>query len=171
MTMPSSGWEMVMDRGPKPEIAVLRFLLPVSVLSGVSDFFNLIYMVDCTFTELLVSAVITFCSFFIGYYLSLVFCKLLLPKDAGHFPVSPYGKLIILFSTATLAFFHILMQAIPMFDFIFEFLPIWTVYLIYKGMKMVVVSAEKQTYAIGLTCIVTICSPFLIEWFLSLLPY
>ena len=168
MTMPTLGWENALQRGPRPEIAVLRFLLPLSLLSAGSEFFSMLYQVQLNFTTVLVSSVITFCSFFLGYYLALVFAKIFLPKDARDFPSTSYGKLMTMIGIGTLAFFHILMMALPMFDFIIEFFPLWTIFIIFRGMKMVVVSAEKQMISLAVMCMVIICSPVLVEWFLSI---
>lgn len=168
LTMPTVGWEMVASRGPKPEIAVLRFLLPLSLAAAGSEFFAILYKSELSFTSLLVQAVIIFSSFFIGYYLSLVLAKIFLPRDAKDFPSTPYGKLLIMTGVASLAFFMVLEKALPMVDFILEFLPLWTVYILYKGMTMVVVSGDKQTFSIGVICVVVISSPVIVEWFLSL---
>lgn len=168
LTMPGEGWEKTMQHGPRPEIAVIRFLLPLSLLAAGAEFFAYLYQVGLSFTDLLVRAVITFCAFFIGYYIALVFAKIFLPKDAKDFPSSNYGKLLTLTGIASLACFRVLFMALPMLDFILEFLPLWTLFIIYRGMKMVVVSAEKQTMALGVMCIDIICSPLLVEWILSL---
>lgn len=168
MVMPQAGWELAMLSGPRPEIATIRFLLPMSLAAAGAEFFNYLYPGPLTLTETLVMAVITFCAFFLGYYLALVLAKLLLPGDAKDFPSSAYGKLLTMTGIASLAAFHVLECALPMLDTILEFLPIWTVFIIYRGMKMVGVSADKQPYAIGAVCVVTVCAPPLVVWFLSL---
>ena len=168
LTMPSAGWELAMTAGPRPEIAVIRFLLPVCLLAAGSEFFAYFYNVGLNFTAVLVQSVLIFTSFFLGYFIALVFSRLFLPKDAKDFPGSQFGKLLIMGGIGSLAFFEVLINLLPMIDFILEFLPLWTVFIIYKGMQMTVVSPEKQTWAIGAVCIVVICSPIVVEWFLSL---
>ena len=167
MTSPASGWESAKKCGPTPELATIRFFLPICLLSGASEFFSLIYQVNLSFTGLLVAAVISFCSFFIGYYLALVFAKLFLPKDSRDFPSSNYGRLLTMTGVTTLAIFHILFKAIPMFDFIIEFFPLWTIFLLYKGMKLAEINREKSTYDLGVMCVVIICCPVIVEWALS----
>lgn len=168
MMMPSSGWERTLENGPQPEIAVLRFLLPMCLLAAGSEFFTLLYHSQLSFTDLLVNSVITFCSFFLGYYIAILFAQLFMPKDARTFPQTDYGRLLTMTGIVSLAFFHILFMALPMFDFVFEFLPLWTVFIIYKGMRIMVVSKERQTLALGVMCIVIICSPLVIDWFFAL---
>lgn len=168
MVFPNIGWPLAQKSGPAPEIAIIRFLLPISILSAVSDFISYLYPGSNNFTTTLVGAVITFCSFFLGYYLALVLSKILLPKEARDLPSSSYGKLMTIAAIGTLAFFNILMQALPMFDSILEFLPIWTVYVIYTGMKYAKIETDKTVYAIGVVCVAVICSPVIVEWILNL---
>lgn len=168
MTMPTKGWEMIKRHGPTPEIATLRFLLPICLLAGGAEFFSLLYPNQLTFTSTLVNAVVELCSFFLGYFMALVLAKLFLPGDAKFFPSSDYGKLLTMAGVATLAFFHILLMALPMFDFLIEFLPLWTIFITYKGMNFAEIDKERSAFSMGVMCVVIICSPVLIEWIFSL---
>lgn len=168
MSAPSSGWQRTLEKGPSADIAVIRFLLPMALLSGGSDFFSLLYSVQASLEGVLVSGVISFCSFFLGYYMALVFAKVFLPKEDKGFPNTNYGRLLTMAGVATLAIFHILFKALPMFDFIIEFFPLWTIFLIYRGMKIAELRSDKSTFVLGVMCMVIICSPVLVEWVLSL---
>lgn len=168
MVMPGSGWQRLWYHGPLPEVAGIRFLLPLCILSGLSEFFVYLYQVQVVFSDVLVSAVIQFCSFFLGYFLSLLLLKFAMPKDSEGFSDTPYARLMLMTGIGTLAFFHVLFMALPMFDFILEFLPLWTVYILYEGMRQKKVSESKQMYATGVVCFIVICAPFLIEWLLTL---
>lgn len=167
MTTPASGWLMARDRGPTAEMATLRFLLPLSLLSGASDFLSLLYPLQNTFQGVLVGGVINFFSFFLGYYIALVLARLFLPKEGRDFPTSNYGRLLTMTGIATLAIFHIVSMALPMLDFIFEFLPLWTLFLIYRGMHLADFKTDKSFYALGVMCVTVICSPMLVLWIFS----
>lgn len=166
--MPRSGWLMVKDHGPAPEIATLRFLLPVCLLTGASEFLTLLYPGEHSFTGLLVAAVISFCAFFIGYYVALVLEKLFLPGTVKELPSSPYGKLLTMTGVASLALFHILYRALPMLDFLIEFMPLWTVFITYRGLAIADISHEKYPLSLGVMCVVIVCAPMLTEWILTL---
>lgn len=175
MTMPSSGWEMARHNAPSPELATVRFLLPLSLLSGFSVFLTFLYprqkgfiSEENGFTVLLVNAVIQFCSFFLGYFLALVLAKLFLPKDVRDIPSTPFGKILTMTGTATLAFFHILYEAFPMLDFILVFLPLWTIFIVFKGMDYTGVRSEKHILSVGVMCLVVVTGPTLVEWVLAL---
>ena len=169
MTMPTSGWERVKKRGPSPDIASLRFLLPVSLLSGASEFFSLLYQPgQVEFAGIMVAGVISFFSYFLGYYLSLLLAKLFLPKVARYFPSTDYGKLVAMTGVSSLAIFHLVYKALPIFDFILEFLPIWTIFMVFKGMQIAGIEPEKAAFSMGVMCLVVIASPVLLESILSL---
>lgn len=175
MVTPAAGWRRVKENGPSPELATLRFLLPLSLISGASVFFTLLYPHNIEldenqswFTFLLVSAVIQFCSFFIGYYFALVLAKVFLPKADRFLPSSRYGKLLTMTGVGTLAFFHILYKAFPMLDTILVFLPLWTIFIIYKGLALADIKEEKSLLAMGVMCVAIVCAPTLIEWILVL---
>lgn len=168
MTMPTSGWERMKLRGPIPEIAILRYLLPISLMAGAAEFFSLLYPGQAEFSSLLVAGVINFCSYFIGYFLALIFASIFLPKIARGFPGTNYGKLLTMTGVSTLAIFRILYKAFPMLDFVFEFLPIWTIFLVYKGMAIAGIEREKAAFAMGAMCLVVIACPVLVAWAFSL---
>lgn len=175
MIMPTSGWEKMRASGPSPDVATIRFLLPLSLLSGASVFFSLLYpnvnslgTEENSFTILLVNAVIMFCSFFIGYYVALLLEKIFLPKDMRDFPHSNFGKLMTMTGIGTLALFHILFEAFIMLDFILVFLPLWTIFILYKGIQQSGFHSEKELLAVGVICVVVIASPTLVEWILAL---
>lgn len=175
MITPSSGWERAKNVGPPPELAVVRFLLPLALISGAAVFLSLFYPHyalsmggESVFAVLLVSGVIQFCSFFIGYFLALVLAKVLLPKNAKFLISSPFGKLITLVGVATLALFHILYVALPMFDFFLDFLPLWTIFIIYSGLQKVALPSDKSILTVVVMCLVVIGTPTVIAWFLTL---
>ena len=169
MINPEQGWKRARLHGPIPEIATIRFLIPLCILAGASEFFALIYPGHYTISGLLVGAVITFCAYFLGYYLSLVLSRILLPRNTRKLSATDYGKLLIMGATGTLAFFQILIKSLQMFDFILEFLPLWTIFIIFQGIKQIEdVESDKILFAIGLLCVIVICCPILIEWILAL---
>lgn len=175
MITPAQGWETVKECGPMPEIATIRFLLPLCLLTGFSVFFSALYPQynsfssdESAFTVLLVNGVVQFCAFFIGYYLALVMAKLFLPKDVRTLPSSRYGRLLIMTGVASLAFFHVVYEAFPMLDFILVFLPLWTIFILFKGMERAEERSEKHILAIAVVCLVTIAGPTITEWVLAL---
>lgn len=170
MCTPASGWAKVRHSGPSPDIATIRFLLPLCLLSGAACFLSLLYPhdADTGFAVMLVEAVVELCSFFLGYYVAQVVAKLLMPKDDRHIVSTDYGKLLIMAGVATIALFHILFVAFPMIDFILGFLPIWTLFIQFKGMELIKFKSDKRLLSMAVICLATVASPAIIEWILML---
>ena len=169
MGLPADGWNMLRDKNVSPNQVIPGFFIPLCILAALSNFFTLIYDSQLAYSDLFVNIVITFFSFFLGYYLAILMGRLLLPKADRDFPMTRFGRLMIIVGISTLLLFKILMFALPMFDFIIEFFPIWTVYLLYKGLAKSDLNENKISYSLGVICVVIIASPVLVEWLLSLL--
>lgn len=175
MVSPQSGLKKLRQNGPSPELAAARFLLPLCLLTGFSAFFSYLYpgqivsfAEENNFSVILVNAVVQFCAFFLGYYVAVLMARVFLPKGIRYFTSTKYGKLLTMTAIGTLAFFHIVCKALPMFDSFLVFLPLWTIFIIYKGMEPIAFDSDKKLLAIGTMCLITIVSPTLIAWILVL---
>lgn len=171
MFTPSSGWAKVRNSGPSPDIATIRFLLPLSIISGAACFLSLLYPHESDaggFAVMLVEAVIELCSMFIGYFVALVTAKLFLPKEDKNTITTNYGKLLIMTGVATIAIFHVFYVAFPMLDFILGFLPIWTIFIQIKGMEQIKFRSDKKLLSMAVIILATVAAPAVIEWILTL---
>ena len=168
MVMPSAGWKQLHNSQIKPENIVVGFLLPISLLAAASDLFSLLYEMELRFTDLLVGMVITFFTYFLGYYIAVLIARIFMPKADKGFPMTGYGRLLIIDCVAALAVIHVIYQALQIFDFMIEFFPLWTVYMLYKGMNYAKIDSNKATFSLGVMCVAVISSPVLINWFFDL---
>lgn len=169
MVMPSSGWKEIKTKEIRSESVSLAFFLPFCIIASLSDFFTVFYEVRHNYAELFVEIITTFFTFFVGYYICVLIAGVFLPHDDKPFATSNYGKIVQMAGITSLAIYHILYEAFPFFDFIIEFLPIWTVYLVYKAMALADIKSNKATYSLGVICVGIIGSPVLVEWLLSLI--
>lgn len=167
LVAPDNGWRDLEEKGLKPDNFIVRFFIPLCLLGGCADFISLLYDSSLSFSETLVSSVINFIVNFLSYFLAIVVAGVFLPHHDKKFPYTPYGRFLVMFGVGSLVVYHILFRFLPMFDFLIEFFPLWTVYLIYKGCKKVDFDPSKSTYALGVMCVTIICCPILLEWVFS----
>lgn len=167
MIMPSQGWKKIRESDLKPDSAVIGFLLPMSLLAAISNLFSIIYDIDLKYTDLLVGMVVSFFTYFLGYYIAVLIARIFVPTAVRDFPMSNYGRNLITGCMGTLAMIHIIYEAFQLFDFVIEFFPLWIVFMLYKGMSQVNTDSNKATYTLGVMCVAVISSPVLIEWFFS----
>lgn len=171
MAAPVEGWKELRRCGIHVDKIGFSLFLPLTLAAAFSDFFTFYYDTNISFIEVLINAVITFISFFIGYFMAGFFSKILLPRGMKGLPFSNYGKALTMISMSTLAIFHILDEALPIFEPIFYFLPLWTIYIIVKGMKFVKIIENRSSYTLGVMCVTIVGSPIFVEWFFSLFSF
>ncbi|MDE6381676.1 MAG: hypothetical protein K2L57_02300, partial [Muribaculaceae bacterium] len=82
------------------------------------------------------------------------------------------GRQFVMLTMSTLAVFWILIQVMPMFEPVLVFLPLWTIYLIYKGIRVLRVPSEVENSTTGLMCMLIIGVPIFWNWLMAevLLP-
>lgn len=171
MMNPVEGWKDLRRSGISVDRIGFGLFLPVSAAAALSDFCKLYYDSNISFLEILINAVLTFISFFIGYFIAVVASKILLPKETKNFLFTNFGKAMAMLSISTLALFHIADEILPIFEPIFYFLPLWTVYIIVKGMKFVKIRENRSSYTLGVMCVTIVGAPIFVEWVFSLFSF
>ena len=116
---------------------------------------------------MIVDAVISFMSLFFGYFCILIILKMVMPKYIAEEFNSSFGKVSILISLSSLSLFFMLMELFPMLWAVLIFLPLWTVYLICRGIRFFKFPEQHEIGYTGLLCLVIVGVPVLISWMLS----
>ena len=139
-------------------------LLAVLALSRFTDFF---YSTRATLSNTVTEAVVDFVSYFFGYFSAVIFLKIFLKKPVGEYFETNFGKVYIMLSMSTLVLFSIFTNLLPMLWPILIFLPLWTIYLMYRGVRFFKLSENILLKFTILTCASVIGFPLIIEWLLN----
>lgn len=138
---------------------------PLIALAAVSNFMQLIYnSSDATAVSCMIEGIITFITFFFGYFTTLLGCKALLSKRIASAMDSSYGKNFLMSGFCTLTLFYILFQCVPLLAPVWGLLPIWTIYILTKGAKFLSGKGEIEMRTIIVICSLTILSPLVWNW-------
>ena len=92
---------------------------------------------------------------------------LILPRRSRELMHKDIGRQLVMLSMSTLAIFWTLIQIAPMLEPVLVFLPIWTIYLIYKGVRVLRVPEDTATSTTGILCMLVIGCPLLWNWILT----
>lgn len=130
LSNPVDGWKAVKRSKYSVDSFAAGCFYPLLGLAAVSEFTALFYESDSTLSSLLVPAVITFITFFFGYFSVLLFGEFLLPREARKTLHTYYGKEYVMINMSTLAVFYILFRLFPIVGPILAFLPLWTIYIL-----------------------------------------
>lgn len=119
--------------------------------------------------QALPKAIEAFCGFFFGYFCVLILIKLLLPKEGREAFEKPFGKNFVAVAITSLAIFDLLVFILPMLQPVLVFLPIWTIFIICRGCRLLGVPEKMQIQTSTILSVLTIGAPLAISWLFSFL--
>lgn len=172
MFNPVEGWKQIRRSIYNIESFQNGCFYPLLALLALSEFADLFYSVNINLSQIITKAIVNFVAFFFGYYCIQMVMSWFLPKEINQKVKSLYGSLFILVSLSTLVFFSILTNLLPMLWPILIFLPLWTFYLMFKGIRFFKLGNyyEMKFYILSVSAVVGV--PLLIDWVLNtILPY
>ena len=172
MFSPVEGWKLLRRSNTSLENLQSSCFYPLLALVAISKFADYFYSVNVGLTQLVSKAVVAFVSYFFGYFCIQIVMAWLLPKDMAEKIDTPFGRKYIIISLSTLAIFSFITDLVPMLWPILIFLPIWTLYIMFKGVRFfnLYVKQEMKFYIIVSAAVIAI--PLLIDSLLNgLLPY
>ena len=172
MFNPVEGWKYLRRSKIKPEALQGGCFYPLLALLAIGKFAEFFYSVNVELGQVVTQAVISFVAVFFGYFaVQMVLCWLL-PKDMVKKFDTVFGKQYLIMSLSTLAFFSIFTDLLPMLWPILIFLPIWTFYIMFKGIRFFKFAQNQEMKFFVYSCAAVIGIPLLIDWVLnSVLPY
>lgn len=164
MMTPVEGWKSLWRAKYKPEEVSSRCFYPLIALAAITVAANFYYTAGYTFTDWVIQGLVVFISFFFGYFSVILLGASILPKKSRNFLKTDIGKQFVLVNMSTLALFASLIQLFPMLDPVLVFLPIWTIYLIFKGIRVYHIDSSVQNTTTVWMCILIIGAPILWNW-------
>lgn len=164
MLTPVEGWKKLKRARFKTEEMARRCFYPLIALAAFSNAAKLFYEANVTAAAWAVSGLVTFISFFFGYFTVLLCGEFVLPRRSRDFLKKEIGRQFVMLCLSTLAIFRAMMIVLPMFEPVLVFLPLWTIYLIYKGIRVIKVPSEVENSTTGIMCMLIIGVPLLWSW-------
>ena len=172
MFNPVEGWKALRRSNISLEKLQSACFYPLLAILAISKFAEYFYSVNISLYKLVSDAVIAFVAYFFGFFCIQLILSWFLSKELKEKFDSKYGKLYITISLSTLALFNIITDVLPMLWPILTFLPIWTLYLMFKGVRFFKFPINKEMSFFIVSGVATIGVPLLIEWGLNaVLPY
>lgn len=172
MFNPVQGWKNLRRSKLSVESLQSGCFYPILAVLALSNFSEYFYSVNVSLSSVVTKAVISFVSYFFGFFCVLIVLKILLPKNTLMNFEGEFGKNYIITGLSTLALFSILTNLLPMLWPVLIFLPLWTLYLLYKGSRFFKMAETQELRFLIVTCVAVIGVPLLIDWALNeILPY
>ena len=159
MVNPTEGWKRIRRSGFKSEEVASSCFYPLTALASASVFMDALYGTETEVTPLVISALIVFMSFFLGFFVTSLCTRLLLPDEMRNLSDTEYGKQYALYLLSTLTIFYTLGNCLPMLDPVLVFLPLWTVYLGCKGTRWMRIADNRKHTVTALLSAIVVLSP------------
>ena len=172
MFSPVEGWKGLRRSSKNVESLQSGLFYPLLALLAISKFADFFYSVNVSLSQLVTEAVVAFVAFFFSYFSVHMVLSWILPKDMTQKFDCAFGKEFILIALSTLVVFSIVTNLLPMLWPLLIFLPIWTLYIMFKGIRFFKFQINQDLKFFVLASGTMIGMPLLIEWILNtILPY
>lgn len=165
---PVEGWKALKRAHVPPENMASQCFYPLLAFAAASCFANFVYDPDATLTGTLTEAVVEFVKFFLGYFAVISACKLL-PEEINLRVGMPFGRNFVMLAMSSLVIWSVLLEWLPMASPVLSFLPLYTVYMIFKGVKFLRIPENRLTLAAAVISLVTLVAPYIIGILFNLL--
>lgn len=172
MFSPVEGWKQLRRNHLSTEKIQAGCFFPLLAILAVSKFAEFFYSVNVNLSKVITDAVVDFVAFYFGYFCLNMLLQKVLPKDMVEKFNNEFGKNYLLISLSTLVLFSILMDLFPMIWPILFFLPLWTVYIMFKGTRFFKFAQNREARFLIFAAGGAIGIPLLISWVLNeVMPY
>lgn len=168
LATPVEGWKELKRRKYSLEEVASGCFYPFIAFASLSEFADKLYT-TIGISECLMQAVYTFISFFFGYFTIMLLGGIVLPSLSKECLKKNIGKEFVMMNLSSLALFYIANKLLPMIDAALFFLPIWTVYLIYKGVRILRVPMAVESRTKVILVFLIIGTPIIWQWLLDLI--
>lgn len=168
---PIEGWKSVRRERMKIEDVQQRCFYPLLGIFALSKFARLFYSNRVHLSEVLVSAISSFVSFFFSYFCIVLILKMIMSPTIKKGSNEEFAKIFVCICLSTLCLFFTTLDIFPMLWAILIFLPIWTIYIICRGARFFKFPNNRKTASTITLCLLIVAGPCLIEWLLeAILP-
>lgn len=166
---PLTGWKAIRRHNISSDRWAQNCFYPIIAFSAASIFLTKFYNPYSSIEELLIPAVARFISYFFGYFLISILCQIFLPRSSKILTDSNFGKIFIMAVLSSLATFSALMSLLPMLEPVLVFLPLWSTYLIYKGVRFLKLPEQYHSKTVIILSILLIGIPYILNWSFNLI--
>lgn len=169
LVSPVEGWKALKRQNWTPDILGSKLFYPLLALAAVVKYIMEYFFDGRDVTSSLTMAVGAFISYFFGYFLIQLLSGLIFPKHVSDAVKSDFGKVFVMMSISTSVLFYIIYVLLPMLTAVTFFLPLWTIYIITRGIRFIRVPRDKETATIVITCMLVIGVPIFCSGIFELL--
>lgn len=166
---PAKGWEDIAAVGEDPRKLCAEGFYPLLGVTAASVFVRRIFDSDLSVVALLQGAIITFVAYFVAYYLASFIFSLFMGRIIDGEPNEKKIHTFTLYNLSLLALISIVANCLPMELSIVQFLPVFTIIVMWMGRRYLAVKESYGFRFVFLSAVAILCSPYLLSYLFNLL--
>ncbi|MDE6856194.1 MAG: hypothetical protein K2J34_07010 [Muribaculaceae bacterium] len=160
----TAGWKDLRRARLKPEQAASGCFYPIIALASACRFAEWFYLPEFNLSAPLIGAASVFASFFFSYFAVQVFCRWLFPAPTKGKTETSFFKLMVQYALSSLALFWIPAEILPILEPFTVFLPIWTAFIITKGIRFLLIPEQHHNRCMVTIVVTIIVMPYFFMW-------
>lgn len=135
LTMPVEGWKELKRSHISSSEYGWKCFYPLVLMAALSKLAQLFFNQDIETSDIITDIVITFMTLLLANFITTLCCEWIGGEKMREQMRTDFGRNFIMSIIGSLAFALILWELIPMLNPIVSFLPLYTIYLIVRGVK------------------------------------
>lgn len=165
---PAKGWEDIAAVGVDPRKLCSDGFYPLLGVTACSEFIRRLYDSDLGFVSLIQDAIITFVGYFVAYFLASFLFSIFLGRVIDGEPNEKKYHTFAIYNLSILALITIIANCLPMELSIVQFLPVFTIVVMWMGKRYLAVREEKSFTFIFLSAVAILVMPYLLGYLFNM---
>ena len=165
---PARGWEDIAAEGDEPRKICSDGFYPLLGVTACSVFIRRFYDVELGVAKMIQDAIITFVEYFVTYFLASFLFSIFLGKVIdGELNEKKYHTFAI-YNISLLALIAIVSNCLPMELSIVQFLPVFTIVVMWMGKRYLSVREDKSFTFIFIAAVAILVMPYLLGYLFNM---
>lgn len=164
---PVEGWKELKRSKMKPDDFARGCFYPLLAVMAVCNFVGLFWMPDLGLKNVLIGAFSAFITLFLGYFIVVGLLINVMPRDCCPRLDSDFFRCFVMLALSSLSIVITLIECVPILQPILVFLPLYTIFIIIKGVRLLRCPENRSTLLATAISAAVIGIPLLIGWIIE----
>lgn len=165
---PAKGWADIAASGKAPADIASAGFYPLLAITACSEFVPRLYR-TIALPHMIESAVVTFISYFISYFLGAAIFIALVGKVSSDIPEEKKVQTFVIYNLSVLALITLIANCLPTELSLVAFLPLFTLIIMWAGARYLNVDEGHTARFMAICAITVLVPPYIISNLFSLI--
>lgn len=164
---PAKGWEDISEAAKTADEIQRRGFYPWIGITAASEFLRLIYNHKVSFVDVLQGAIAIGGALFISLYIARIFLDMILPQHVDRKVNLVKVNVFAIYLVGMVGLYHIISNAMPASMTFLNFLPVFSLLIVFKSTTFLGISEDKTMTFLWLSAVGVIVIPIAVAALLS----